>query len=104
MTNNAKRTTTKGRSPKFQKKRCRMLSRFISANFPLIYDEGLKRPETQKVFTDRLIPSEVCEHFVYLAMKKTHRISSVHLLKSAKNYSRTDFLIARHGNFSLKRD
>jgi hypothetical protein len=54
-----------------------MLSRFIPANFLLIYNEGLKCPKTQKVLTDRLIPSEVCEHFSYLAMKdKTTRFIS----------------------------
>ena len=69
MTNNAKHTATK--------KRCWMLSRLISANFLLIYDEGLKRPKTHKVLTNRLILSEVCEHFSYLAMKeKTTRFIS----------------------------
>jgi len=35
-----------------------------------IYDEGLKRPKTQQVLTNRLIPSEVCEHFSYLVRSR----------------------------------
>ena len=53
----------KGRPPDFKKKRCWTLSLFI-------YDEGLKRPKTQQVLTNRLIPSEVCEHFSYLVRSR----------------------------------